>query len=217
MQLSKARQVARVVASGLLLAAIAACITGMLLLGVGVGNAGQTGTFNLFDRSFHLNKSDDMAPDLRKNDLVVVEHLSFAELKVDDFAAFYMEAEGEEHLLIRRITKVNGMTYTVADSAGEEFEISADSCRILGKATLKSEGLGQAVIFLQTADGRMIFIGWTAGIAVFLVGLTILLHVLWKLIFQKREGDGPVDELTGVPLSFDDPISLAASRRKQDD
>ena len=58
----------------------------------------------------------------------------------------------------------------------------------------------------------MIFCGWTIGITLFLLGLTILIHLLWKLLTGKAAvPPGPVDALTGQPLSFDEPISLERS------
>ena len=217
MRTSAAGRVIRIVISVLLLLLILACLVGIAFLGTGVGNAGRTGTFNLFGRSFHLNKSDDMEPDILKNELVVVRHTDFSDLKTGDLAAFYFEEDGEEHLLIRRIQSIDGLSYVVADNAGNSLELSADTCRFLGKATSKSAALGQAVIFLQTEEGRMIFFGWTAGITVFLLGFTILIHVLWKMLRSRRAGpQGPVDALTGEPLSFDAPISLSGSNSHED-
>ena len=120
-----------------------------------------------------------------------------------------MEEDGKEHLLIRRIQSIKGITYTVTDNTDETLELSADTCRILGRAISKSASLGKAVIFLQTSEGRMIFCGWTLGITLFLLGLTILVHLLWNLLSGKAGASkGPVDALTGQPLSFDEPISL---------
>lgn len=212
MKVTNTGRIVRIVISALLTVLILLCMTGIILFGIGIRNADRTGTFNLFGRSFHLNKSTAMAPDIEKNELVVVRHMPFSELREGDFIAFYLQDGEEEHLLIRRLQSIQGITYTVADNNEEPFEISADTCRILGKATSKSAMLGQAVIFLQTSEGRMIFIGWTAGIAAFLLGLTILFHLLWKMLLPKpKEFSGPVDALTGKPLSFDAPISLAGS------
>ncbi len=210
MKATTAGHVVRIIISVLLLLLILSCIVGMVFLGVGVGNANRTGTFNLFGHSFHLNKSNAMEPDISKNELVVVKHMPFSDLAEGDLVAFYVEEDGEEHLLIRRIEVINGITYTVADNEGTTMEISADTCRFLGKATSKSAALGKAVVFLQTEEGRMIFFGWTAGVTVFLLGFTILIHVLWKMIFGKPlKPQGPIDALTGEPLSFDTPVTLS--------
>lgn len=218
MKATNAGRIVRIMISALLIVLILACMTGIIFFSVGVRNADRTGTFNLFGRSFHLNKSTAMAPDIEKNELVVVRHMPFSELREGDFVAFYLQDGKEEHLLIRRVQSIRGITYTVADNSEEPFEISADTCRILGKATSKSAMLGKAVIFLQTAEGRMIFFGWTAGVAAFLLGLTILFHLLWKMLFEKsKENVGPVDALTGKPLSFDAPISLTEPGKKQKD
>lgn len=210
MKATSTGRVVRIVISVLLLLLILGSIVGMIFLGVGVGNANRTGTFNLFGNSFHLNKSDAMDPDISKDELVVVKHMPFSDLVEGDFVAFYVEEDGKEHLLIRRIESIEGITYTVADNEGATMEISADTCRFLGKATSKSAVLGKAVIFLQTEEGRMIFFGWTAGITIFLLGFTILIHVLWKMLFGKPlKPQGPVDALTGEPLSFDTPVTLS--------
>lgn len=216
MNFAKTGRIIRIVVTVLLILLILVSLTGIVLFGTGVRNTKQTGTFNLFGRSYHLNKSTAMEPDLEKNDLVVVRHLSFSQLKEGDLMAFYMEEDGKEHLLIRRIQSIRGITYTVEDNSGESFEVSADTCRILGKATSKSTTLGKAVLFLQTSEGRTIFYGWTAGVTAFLLGLTILVHVLGKLLFGKPvESDGPVDALTGQPLSFDEPITIETGTKRR--
>ena len=47
-------------------------------------------------------------------------------------------------------------------------------------------------------------------------GLTILIHVLGKLLFGKPvESDGPVDALTGQPLSFDEPITIETGTKRR--
>ena len=212
MKAGKTSRIVRIVISALLILLILASLTGIFLFSAGVRNADQTGTFNLFGRSYHLNKSAAMSPNIEKNDLIVVRHMPFSSLREGDLMAFYMEEDGKEHLLVRRIQSIQGITYTVTDNADETLELSADTCRILGKATSKSAALGKAVIFLQTSEGRMIFFGWTIGITLLLLGLTILIHLLWKLLTGKAAvPPGPVDALTGQPLSFDEPISLEKS------
>ena len=204
MNSAKTGRIIRIVVTVLLILLILVSLTGIVLFGTGVRNTKQTGTFNLLE------------PDLEKNDLVVVRHLSFSQLKEGDLMAFYMEEDGKEYLLIRRIQSIRGITYTVEDNSGEGFEVSADTCRILGKATSKSTTLGKAVLFLQTSEGRTIFYGWTAGVTAFLLGLTILVHVLGKLLFGKPvESDGPVDALTGQPLSFDEPITIETGTKRR--
>ncbi len=201
------RKATRTGASAVLSLLIICSIAGMILLGIGMSNANKTGTFNLFGYSFHLNKSTAMEPDIMRNDLVVVRHGDFSEISVGDYAAFYYEEDGEEHLLVRRVRAVSGLTYRVADTNGGTLEISAENARFLGVAVQRSAALGQAVLFLQTEDGKMIFLGWTAGIAICLIGLTILFHVIWKLLAVQRR-EGPADGITGETLDFDEPVKI---------
>lgn len=202
------QKIVRVSVSAVLTLLILCSLVGMILLGVGVQNADKTGTFNLFGHSYHLNKSTDMEPDILKNDLISIEHLDFSDIQVGDYIAFYYtEAEtNEEHLLVRRVQAVNGLTYQVADTQGNVLEISAENSRFLGRAASRSATLGKAVTFLQTEDGKMIFLGWTAGIALCLFGLTILFHVIWKLLKAPK---GPSDGITGETLSFDEPVTIS--------
>ena len=196
------KKVARISVSALLCLLILCSIIGMVLLGIGVKNADRTGTFNLFGNSWHLNKSTAMEPDIMQNDLVIVKHTDFSNIKPGDYAAFYYMEDGEEHLLIRKVESVENLLYTVSDNEGNVIEISAENSRFLGKATQRSAQLGQAVLFLQSEDGKMIFIGWTAGVALCLIGLTILFHLIWKNVWKNKK-DGPTDLLTGESLSFD--------------
>ncbi len=201
------KKVTRISVSAVLSLLILCSIVGMVLLGVGVSNANKTGTFNLFGYSFHLNKSTAMEPDIMRNDLVVVRHADFSEIEAGDYAAFYYEEDGTEHLLVRKVEAVDGLTYRVADTSGNALDISAENARFLGIATQRSEALGQAVLFLQSEDGKMIFLGWTAGVAICLIGLTILFHLIWKMLAQQRSA-GPADGITGEVLDFDQPVEL---------
>jgi hypothetical protein len=182
----------------------------MILLGIGVKNASHTGTFNLFGYSFHLNKSTAMEPDMLRNDLIVVKHANFSDITEGDYAAFYYLEEGEEHLLVRKVTAIDGLLYTVADTSGNTLELSAENCRFLGEATLRSAQLGQWVLFLQSEDGKMIFLGWAAGIALCAIGLSILFHVIWKALWIQRHA--PSDGITGEMLSFDQPVEISKRR-----
>ncbi len=190
--------------SGLLLLLVVLSLVGILMLWTGVHNADRTGTFNLFGYSFHLNKSTAMEPLMMRNDLIVVKHTNFSQIRENDFAAFYYQTEDGEHLLVRKVEKIDNLVYTVTDTAGGKLEISAENVRFLGKATSRSPKLGRAVLFLQTDDGKMIFLGWTAGIALCLVGLTILVHLIRKMLQkQSASPQSPADKITGEPLSFD--------------
>ena len=202
------KKVVRISVSALLTLLILCSLIGMILLGIGVANAGRTGTFNLFGSSWHLNKSTAMEPDILQNDLVIVEHTDFSDIQVGDYAAFYFEEEGEEHLLIRKVENIDGLLYTVVDNEGGKIEISAENSRFLGKAVSRSEKLGRAVLFLQSEDGKMIFIGWTAGVALCLIGFTILFHLIWKNIAKKQSGL-PADSLTGEALAYDEKEPVA--------
>lgn len=204
------KKVLRNVASILLILLILFSLIGMAILGTGVKNAGRTGTFNLFGKSYHLNKSRAMEPAIGQNELVVVEHTDFSSLKEGDFVAFFYTVSGEKYLLIRRLEKIDGLSYIMADTQGNTLEISAENCRILGRAVSRSASLGQMVLFLQSEDGRMIFYGWTFGAALFFIGLTILFHVLWKLV--NRQNAPGIDRITGEALAFDDPVGIPAGK-----
>lgn len=201
------KKIVRIGATALLSLTILVSIVGMILLGVGIGNARQTGAFNLWGYSFHLNKSTAMEPDLMRNDLVVVQHTDFSGIDAGDYAAFYYYEDDAEHLLVRKVLAVDGLSYTVADTAGNELQISAENARFLGEATLRSAQLGQVVLFLQSEDGKMIFLGWTAGIALFLIGLAILSHIIWKLL--GKSSARVVDQITGEALCFDQPVEIS--------
>lgn len=202
------QKIVRISVSAVLTLLILASVVGMVLLGTGIQNANKTGTFNLFGHSYHLNKSTDMEPDVLKNDLISIEHLDFADVQAGDYVAFYYmdETSEEEHLLIRRVQATDGLSCQVADTKGNVLEITAENCRFLGRAASRSPSLGKAVTFLQTEDGKMIFLGWTAGIALCLLGLTLLFHVVWKLV---RAPQGPSDGITGEPLRFDQPVTIS--------
>lgn len=97
-----------------------------------------------------------------------------------DLVAFYQEKDGVDHLLVRRLLQVNGVEYVVADEAGTQVILSAEDTRFLGTVQSKSAVLGKAVLFLQSEDGKPIFLWWSFGILFFVVGLSILLHVILK-------------------------------------
>ncbi len=166
-------------------------IVGLILLGIGVKNADRTGTFNLFGRSYHLMQSSDMAPSINDNDMIVVKHAPATSFAQGDLVAFYQEKDGADHLLVRRLLQVNGAEYVVADEAGTQVTLSVEDTRFLGTVQSKSALLGKAIVFLQSEDGKSIFLWWSFGILFFVVGLTILLHV----IFKNRHPEEPTQTI----------------------
>ena len=204
------KKAVRIGASAVLTLLILLSVLGMALLGAGVRNADQTGTFSLFGYSYHLNKSADMEPDILKNDLISIRQAEFSDVQPGDYIAFsYLDGQ-EQEIMVRRVQSVDSAVCQAVDTAGNVLELTAENCRLLGLAEGRSPSLGKAAVFLQTEDGKMIFMGWTAGIALLLLGLTLLFHVIWKLIGTPR---GPSDGITGVPLRFDEPVRLPKRSR----
>ena len=176
-------------------------IVGLILLGIGVKNADRTGTFNLFGKSYHLMQSSDMAPSINNSDMIIVKHAPPTSFAQGDLVAFYQEKDGVDHLLVRRLLQVNGVEYIVADEAGTQITLSAEDTRFLGTVQSKSALLGKAVLFLQSEDGKPIFLWWSFGILFFVVGLTILLHVIFKNRYPQeppREDDQDQDPVYGT-------------------
>lgn len=166
-------------------------IVGLVLLGIGVKNADRTGTFNLFGRSYHLMQSNDMAPSIHDSDLIIVKHAPPTSFAQGDLVAFYQEKDGVDHLLVRRLLQINGVEYIVADEAGTQVTLSAEDTRFLGTVRSKSALLGKAVLFLQSDGGKSMFLWWSFGILFFVVGLTILLHVVFK---NRRPQEPPHED-----------------------
>ena len=153
---------------------------GLILLGIGVKNADRTGTFNLFGKSYHLMQSNDMAPLISNNDMIVIKHAPPTSFAQGDLVAFYQEKDGIDYLMVRRLLQVNGVEYIISNEEGAQFSLSAEETRFLGTVQSKSAFLGRAVVFLQSEDGKIMFLWWSFGILFFIVGLTILLHVIFK-------------------------------------
>lgn len=204
------KKAVRIGASTVLTLLILLSVLGMALLGAGVHNADKTGTFSLFGHSYHLNKSADMEPDIQKNDLISIRHAEFSDVQPGDYIAFFYRDSQEQEVMVRRVQAIDGAVCQVADTSGNTLELTAENSSFLGLAEGRSPSLGKAAVFLQTEDGKMIFMGWTAGIALFLLGFTLLFHVVWKLLGTPR---GPSDGITGEPLRFDEPVRLPKRNR----
>ncbi len=163
-------------------------VIGMALLGIGVKNADKTGTFNLFGKSYHLMQADDMSPVIDLNDMIVVKHCSPTSFKKGDLIAFYYEQFEDEHILIRRLSDIDGMEYTLSDEKGNKMLVSAEKTRFLGTVSSKSAALGKMVSNLQTSGGKSVFLWWSLGILFFVAGVTMMLHVIIKN--KNGEPDG---------------------------
>ncbi|MEG2597726.1 MAG: S24/S26 family peptidase, partial [Oscillospiraceae bacterium] len=155
-------------------------VIGMILLGIGVKNADRTGTFNLFGRSYHLMQSEEMAPAINNEDMIVVKHTPATSFQQGDLVAFYQEQDGKDHLMVRRLLAADGTDFVLADEAGNQVMLSATDTRFLGTVGSKSAILGKAVLFLQSDDGKAMFLWWCFGILFFIIGITILAHVILK-------------------------------------
>ena len=146
-------------------------------------------------------QSSDMAPSINNSDMIIVKHAPPTSFAQGDLVAFYQEKDGVDHLLVRRLLQVNGVEYIVADEAGAQITLSAEETRFLGTVQSKSALLGKAVLFLQSEDGKPIFLWWSFGILFFVVGLTILLHVIFKNRYPQeppREDDQDEDPVYGT-------------------
>ncbi len=163
-------------------------VIGMALLGIGVKNADKTGTFNLFGKSYHLMQADDMSPIINLNDMITVKHCSPTSFKKGELIAFYYEQAEDEHILVRRLSDIDGMEYTLTDEKGNKMLVSAEKTRFLGVVDSKSVALGKMVRSLQTEGGKSTFLWWSLGILFFVAGVTMLLHVIIKN--RDNEPDG---------------------------
>ena len=163
-------------------------VIGMAFLGIGVKNADKTGTFNLFGKSYHIMQADDMSPVIDMNDMIVVKHCSPTSFKRGDLIAFYYEQFEDEHILIRRLSDIDGMEYTLTDEKGNKMLVSAEKTRFLGIVDSRSAALGKMVSNLQAEGGKSVFLWWSLGILFFVAGVTMLLHVIIKN--KNSEPDG---------------------------
>ena len=178
---SKIKNVFAIVCSFIILCSI----IGLILLGIGVKNADKTGTFNIFGKSYHLMQANDMSPVIEENGMIVVKHTAPTSFSQGDVVAFYYGEADEQYILIRRLTKMDGMKYTLADQKGKEMVISASETRFLGIVDSKSAFFGKMVLFLQSEDGKTIFLWWSLGILFFIVGVAMMLHVIMKNMNPK--------------------------------
>ncbi|MCI8601179.1 MAG: hypothetical protein HFE45_06245 [Oscillospiraceae bacterium] len=167
----------------------------ILLLSIGTLKAKTDGTFSLFGRSFHLNQSDQMSPMVERSDLVMIRRMSPTSFQMGDLIAFYQEQDGKDYLVIRQLVGMMDSSYYLGDGSGEQIVVSASDTRFLGRVESRSPKLGMAVQFLQSKEGKSIYLWWTGSLLFLLSGVIILLHVIVKNTGVPAEDD---DEDYGV-------------------
>lgn len=188
---AKMPQSVRAAVTVLNIALIVVGLLAMLVLGLGTAGAKNGGTFGLFGRSYHLNQSEQMSPVIEKNDLVAIRKADPTDFQLGDLIAYYQEDAGKDYLLIRRLVSIAGSEYYLEDGEGEQTIVDANETRFLGKVTSRSPKLGTAVQFLQSKDGKKIYLWWTASLLFLLIGVIVLLHVIVK---NMGRGDDDEDE-----------------------
>jgi len=162
------------------------------LLAAGTLKAKSSGTFGLFGRSFHLNQSDQMSPVVEKSDLVVIRNMSPTSFQLGNLIAYYQQEDNKNYLIIRELVGMVGSDYYLEDGQGNQTIVAAGTTQFLGRVEAKSAKLGLAVQFLQSKEGKSIYLWWTASLLFLLTGVIVLLHVILKNI-GVRETDDDVD------------------------
>ncbi len=157
----------------------------------GMKNAERTGTFSVFGYSLYLNKTEAMAPTYEKNEVLFIKEKELVNCKLGDDIAFYYQSDDEEYIGIRTLLLVDGTELILTDGQEEELVLNADDIRVIGTVSGHSALLGKMVMFLQTDDGKVMFLWWCVGIVCFLSGVTLLAHVLSSV--KRRNQTGKTD------------------------
>ena len=177
-------------------------LTAVLLLSMGTLGARSGGTFSLFGRSFHLNQSDQMSPMVEKGDLVMIRNMAPTSFQMGNLIAYYQQADGKDYLIIRELVGMVGSDYYLEDGEGNQTIVAAGETRFLGRVESRSPRLGLAVQFLQSREGKNIYLWWTASLLFLLIGIIVLLHVILKNLGPKEmdeEVDYGIDYLEAEP------------------
>lgn len=165
----------------------------MLVLAVGTIGAKSNGTFGLFGRSYHLNQSEQMSPMIEKNDLVTIRETAPTSFQMGDLIAYYHEEEGKDYLIIRKLVGMVGSEYYLEDGDGVQTVVNASETWFLGKVESRSPKLGTAVQFLQSKEGKKIYLWWTVSLLFLLIGIIMLLHVILKNVGRQDDEDDEED------------------------
>jgi len=173
-------QGAKIAVTILNVALILAGIVMMLVLAVGTVGAKSGGTFGLFGRSYHLNQSEQMSPLIEKNDLITVRSAAPTSFRMGDLIAYYQEDGGKDYLIIRKLVGMVGSEYYLEDGDGVQTIVDAGTTHFLGTVEARSPKLGVAVQFLQSKEGKKIYLWWTVSLLFLLIGAITLLHVIVK-------------------------------------
>ena len=186
-------QAVRAAVTVLNLALIAVGLVAMLVLALGTAGARNEGTFGLFGRSYHLNQSEQMSPFIEKNDLIAVRKTAPTSFQMGDLIAYYQTDGGRDYLIIRKLVGMVGSEYYLEDGKGEETVLDAGKARFLGVVESRSPKLGNAVQFLQSKEGKKIYLWWTGSLLFLLIGVIVLLHVILKNAGRRDEEDDEED------------------------
>lgn len=188
-------QGAKIAVTILNIALILAGIVTMLVLTIGTMGAKADGTFGLFGRSYHLNQSEQMSPLIEKNDLITVREAAPTHFRMGDLIAYYQADGGKDYLIIRKLVGMVGSEYYLEDGDGVQTIVDAGTTRFLGTVEARSPKLGVAVQFLQSKEGRKIYLWWTVSLLFLLMGVITLLHVIMKNAGRQESDE---DEDYGV-------------------
>ena len=162
------------------------------LLMMGTSGAKQNGTFSIGDYRFYLNKSAGVAEEIQKNDLVIIKDCDLTSYKIGDVVAFFYDYGGEEKLTLKEF-------FGVSDMTGEEYLLPAAETNFAGVVVKSSTFLGKTVRFLQTADGKVLFLWWCVGLTLFAIGVNLLLYVITRSRGQQK----PVLQSDGEDIPLD--------------
>ena len=188
-------QGAKIAVTILNMALILVGIAAMLILALGTVGARNGETFALFGRSYHLNQSDQMSPVIEKNDLITVRGAAPTSFRMGDLIAYYQEDGGKDYLVIRKLVGMVGSEYYLEDGDGVQTVVDAGTTRFLGTVEARSPKLGVAVQFLQSKEGKKIYLWWTVSLLFLLIGAITLLHVILKNAGRRESEE---DEDYGV-------------------
>ena len=167
-----------------------------VLLVTGTAAAKKGGTFTVGEYSFYLNKSEGITDEIEKNDLVVVKKGDVTSFKIGDTVAFFYDYSGERKLTLKKFAGVVETEILVTDTLGETYTIPSADTEFAGTVTLHSRFLGNAVRFLQTDDGKVIFLWWCGGLTVFAIGLNLLSFVIDKNLTKKSSSLPEEEEIS---------------------
>lgn len=170
-----------------------------MLLITGTKAAKEGGTFSVGGYNFYLNKSEGITEEIEKNDLVVIKKGDVTSFRIGDTVAFFYDYGGERKLTLKEFAGVVETEILVTDTLGETYTVPSAQTEFLGTVAFHSSFFGNAVRFLQTDDGKVIFLWWCGGLTAFAIGLNLLSFVIDKNL-TKKELSVPEEEEISLEL-----------------